>query len=199
MRGTVVQGESELPAARTNSPAAALSRSAGGALELSRGSPSRHVAVVEEPVQELSVVPRPAGRSSPAGRARTRTAATAPCSPPARTRRRRRAVRQRSGLPSRSQIVDHLVREGIAELVRMDVRLGGRKPRKSVSIRSISRWRGTTWSACRVPSGQQRLLLLAALDSPSASSGFSISPADARRPEHLCDVRRECRRAVGQG
>ena len=87
--------------------------------------------------------------------------------------------------------LDHVVGERVAELVGVHVRLGGgvahevgEQPLDDPVLADDAARRARGRSAVRM-----RLLVLAALDSPSASSRFSISPAEARETPSISATR----------
>ena len=86
--------------------------------------------------------------------------------------------------------VDHLVGKRVAELVGVHVCLARRMPMKSVSRRSMIRCLRTTRSARSIPVSVRIASLCSPRStSPSASSLFSISPADARETPSISATR----------
>ena len=140
---------------------------------------------------------RRAGRSSPARPARAPTAAPARGSRPARTTVSiGQPCGQRSGLPSRVvDPLDHVVAEGVAELVGVHVRLG-RRVAHEVGEQPLDdpvlahRPLGPLAAGL----GQDRLLARAALDEPLGLEPLQhLAGRGARDAEHLGDARGERR------
>ena len=86
--------------------------------------------------------------------------------------------------------LDHVVGERVAEHVGLDVRLGGRVAHE-VGEQPLDDPVPADDPLGRLaaPRGQDRLLVLAALDQPLASSRFSISPAEARETPSMSATR----------